>query len=1505
MISNVKAIRFSLLTDEELKKISAIKDIPEGILIPETRENMDPKKGGLSDLRMGTISSSYVCQTCGLNNIDCPGHFGHIELASHTFHISYMQMLINILSCVCVRCSRLLIDNTLKQRTELEKIIKNCKNKKTMFKSIKNLLKNVKYCNKENGGCGAIVPKIKKEERPRIELIAEFNLKTYNKSAKIDIDEEQDNVIRKILLPEDCYNILKNINENDAKLLGFDPKYNKIENLIIKNLPVPPVCVRPSVENKEDNAISDDDITYKLADIIKINSRIKKYLESNNPPNKHSDLFTNLQLVLQYHIGILMDNNIVGVPTNIQRNGRPIKGLRERFEYKTGRIRGFLMGKRVNNSARTVITPDPNIGIEELGVPLKIAQNLTIPVVVNKYNRDELMKFVKNGRNYPGANFIIIKDNYNNTERKLDLRYIKMENVKLKNGDIVERHLINGDYVLFNRQPSLHKHSMMGHKIKVINDINHLTFRLNIAVCNPYNADFDGDEMNMHVPQSIEAINELKNIASIPTQIISNAKSHPNIGMVMDSLVGSWLISNLNVKLSKYDCMNLLSSTDIDKSKLNFNKQLYNGQELFSFILPGNLNVLIGNENNPKLLIKNGNFIVGSFNKSTIGGKKNSLIHIIWEDFGLIECNKFINNVQRLINSWILLYNSFSIGLDDIVIDESIGNKINAIIEQQKQQSNKELLDYDHKLLNLDFESLENKIMQELSKVRTDCGKLVTDSLNKTNSLYAMTSLGSGSKGSTVNITQISACLGQQELSGTKYKRIGKVYNGRTLPFYCIGDNEPESCGFVSNSYLKGLNPAEFYFHMMAGRVGLIDTAVKTSDTGYIQRRIVKALEDLKIAYDGTVRNAENEIIQFIYGNSGYDLLYYENNKLDLINKTVEELKSIHLFTKKELSNINKIRNNKIDIIYDVNKYSNYLDKDNEKYFKYIINCKNDIINSFSKIYINESIFDNTYKLPFNIQRIIFANMQKNMENRMDLHPSYIELVFEQLFNDYEIISTCISNTNNKVKLEQDKYSKYIIKLFIKLYLSPKNCIYRYKLSKKQFNNIILDLKEKLLMLVDPGEMVGIIAAQSIGEPSTQITLDTFHSTGIGSAGTGSLGVPRLRELLCITKNTKQKYSIIKFKNKYKNKKEYINKIKKYTNSIFINDIYDKFDIIYDPKYEYMKKDNTDNIYYSVNKINNNPYDNMLILFRFVLNKNSLFKNNINLFEIRKTFYKFLNKLNSAKKKDKKILDNIITFAVLSNYDNNDEIILHVRFNLHDITIDNLLNLKTYIMKNVKLRGIDDIINSEIEEDISISFDKNNNIEKEKEKEYYLITNGININEIINFKSIEINKLFCNDIWTIYQIYGIEAARIVLIKEFRSIGTGGEFKNINYAHIELLVDFICYSGKFTSIDRYGLNKMNTSPLTRSSFEETTEQFLNAALFNEVDNLQSVSANIMVGKSIKGGTGLCKVFFDADQYENNKNLENQVYNENNQIHIKEDYLLNNLINNKINSNIFLL
>lgn len=1048
--SKIIGIQFSVLSPQEIKNLSVVE-----IKSKETYSANKPVIGGIFDPRMGVAEKGMICPTDRHNYIISPGYFGHIVMARPVFYIQYLNTVMKVLRCICFKCGKLLID---KQNHEYLNTMRS----ENRWKKVSELCKKVQMCGKETSdGCGCIQPLSYKKESV----------------ATVIATWKQDNTInKKIVLkitPEIALSLLSRISDDDISFMGFSPVYSRPEWFICQVMAVPPPCVRPSIKNDAQQR-SEDDLSHILIYIIKTNNELNKHIKKGSASNKIDDI----TVVLQYYVASFIDNKIPKVPSIAQRSGRLLKPIKERLSGKPGRVRGNLMAKRVNYSARSVITADPNISISELGVPLKIAKNITKPVIVNDKNRNYLMQLILNGPDsYPGAK-VLERD----TGENISLRFADREKLVLKDGDIVHRHLMDGDIVIFNRQPTLHRMSMMGHRVKIMKKGD--TFRLNVAVTKPYNADFDGDEMNMHMPQDLESDVELIKLACVENQIISPANNKPIIGIFQDSMVGSYLFTRENIVFNKEQAMTLVANIPrVNIKKLFMNSSEYiTSFEILSQILPP-LSLFLKNKrfsdenddiktSNNIVEIKNGEFIRGLIDKDILHSGTNGIIHRIFNDFGPKECVEFIDNFQKIITNYIMI-SAFSVGISDLMTNERVKQEIkDKINEKKKLISNKidelQLGVFKHTTGGTKQEAFEQEITSILNEASNDAGKIGVKNLPPNNRFTTM--VNSGSKGSQLNITQMISCLGQQNIDG---KRIPYGFENRTLPHFTKYDDTPTARGFVENSFIVGLEPHELFFHAMGGRIGLIDTAVKTSKTGYIQRRIIKGLEDLMVYYDGTVRNNKNVIVQFNYGEDGIDGTKIENQNLELVNMSLSDIYNHYTFPFKGEKIFVKIFTNEAlqNIELQTIEYSKLI----KKYIDMMIFMRDEIVNRIFK-----GRNDTQVRSPISFKHIIanISNQQQfNINSIVDITPYECILLLEDYYT----------------RLEKSEYFKptSLFKVLYYFYLSPKELLY-----KKRFNRkTLILLLETIIMyykksLVAPGEMVGLIAAQSLGEVSTQMSLE-------------------------------------------------------------------------------------------------------------------------------------------------------------------------------------------------------------------------------------------------------------------------------------------------------------------------------------------------------------------------------------------------------------------------------
>ena len=1428
-IREISGVQFSVLSPEEIKRRSVVHVTQTHLYEP----NGDAVIGGLFDPRMGVIDHGKICPTDGLDNRFSPGYPGHIELARPVFYIQFLGKVMKILKMCCPVCSKLLVNV---ESPEMKEIISILKGKKLYSYMIDKCAK-IKVCGDDGtDGCGAEQPKYGKEGL-----------------ARIYADWPDSNALqpkREYIPAEKVLKIFKRISDEECEYMGLSKDWCRPEWLICQVLPVAPPAVRPSIRQFS-GARSEDDITHKFIDIIKTNSQLKKKLDSEKTPENIIDDWTQ---VLQYHVATLVDNELPGINQSTHRSGRVLKTLRQRLKGKEGRIRGNLQGKRVDFSARSVITPDPNISIDQLGVPKKIAMNLTFPEIVTRYNKAKLLELVRNGPlQYPGAKSI--KKQVDG--RSTNLQFVDLNSIELEEGDVVHRHLIDDDIVLFNRQPSLHKMSMMGHKVKVM-DYN--TFRLNVSVTKPYNADFDGDEMNMHVPQSLQTATELREITAVPYQIISPREHKPVIALFQDSILGLNRITNDGIYFTRSEMMNILMYIPHFDGKLpepaikEKGIERWSGRQLVSYALPTGLNMSMKNnsynDNGDDTLnhvkIVDGQLVAGRIDSKVMSKGSNGLIHIIFNDFGPKACQQFLDDLQNIVTRYLIL-SGFSVGISDLIADKEINEQIKNTIIKKKKDVNKLVQQVHQQIfenkgndsLSVEFEKKVNNI---LNKANSEVGEIGLKGLSKDNRMTNM--VASGSKGKTINIAQMVACLGQQNVDG---KRIPNGYNERALPHFTKYNVSPESRGFVENSFINGLTPQEFYFHAMGGREGLIDTAVKTSETGYIQRKLIKAMEDLKVYHNLSVRNANGNIVQFLYGEDGMDYGKIESQRLSHFDSDIHRLRKDHLFA----DNTNFIEFMNETAIKLMKKDKDYIKK-LTAFFEQIIKDV-DIIRTF----IFKGYRDSNISFPININRII-QNMKKKCEIgpslRSDINPLYVITALDEL-----IASLKASNSMKGTDL---------FAILLRSYLSPKMVVKQHRLTKFAFDHIIAQIKLQYYdSLVQPGEMVGPIAAQSIGEPATQMTLNTFHFAGVSEKSNVTRGVPRLKELLHISKNPKVPSLTIYLNEDNRFSKDKSLSILNDIGVTSLKDITKSMRIFYDPNdYETNVEEDREllEIYKAFQDIDPSmrPEDEGSDwVIRFEFDKQIMMEKDITMADV---YSKIHQKYHSS------------CVNCIYSDDNSSKLVFRIRLmktkkkdaaKKEQETIQDLNNIKSLaknIRESVYIKGIEGI------RSVSMYKNQNNYVYKNDsytmKEEWVLDTHGVNLLEVLRYPGVDPTRTISNDIYEVYNTFGIEAAKQVLLKEIREvIDSGGSY--VNFRHLELLVDTMTYRGYLMSIDRFGINRGNIGPLAKCSFEEATDQLFNASIFGEVDKLNGVSSNIMMGQIPPCGTGMTDVLLDESKLYN--------------------------------------
>lgn len=1456
-IKKIEKIEFSVFRNKDVKLYSAVSGDPFGIDLAESYENYEPKKGGLVDLRLGTCDIYLPCTTCGENSLECPGHFGHTELAEPVFHFAFLNHLKNLLQCVCLKCSNILVEKS-------DVLFKKALHKKSeaRFKEIKSITKNVNYCYQ----CGVPVPKIKREVKDNgsIKIMIERDVNTSSSNEK-----EEPTLVKKIkesFSPRDCYNILRNVSDNDCYLLGFNPQIQRPEDLIIEIFPIPPVIIRPTAKvDFMSAATMEDSLTLKISDIIKSNKRVRQQMEKETISNELSTYNQDIFNLLQYHVATYYDNESVSLPrTEFKTGGRITKSISDRIKGKTGRIRNNLMAKRVDFSGRSVITSDPYIDIDQVGVPKKIAMELTIPEEVTPYNIKYLTGLVKNGRDiFPGANFVL-RVNYRDGKpeiQKIDLKYRKKA-IRLNFGDIVERHSVDGDHILFNRQPTLHKPSMMGHKIQVIDADNLNTFRMNVSVCKPYNADFDGDEMNIYLAQSIQARNELKRIANVQYQIVGAKNSSPIIGCQQDTLSGAYMLTSSSVKLKGCDLANLLCNTTSDtKFAIEMDKE-YTGREAFSHIIPVGINNTKKSGDKVTFQITNGKLITGLLDKSSLSFAKNSIIHFIWDKFGSNKTRRFIDDSQRFILNYLLIRGQ-TVGFKDTLIDKKMQDQIQKVINQKILACKIAITQYENEIDQTSLELIESSLVSELGTVQADIGQMLMAHLGVDN--FFWTSAKSGAKGSAPNVAQVSGVIGQNNVEGARFK---KKIKGRALIYWHKDDDTPEARGFIKSSFLSGLRGYEFFYNATAGRVGLIDTSVTTKSTGYIQRQLIKGLEDLSIRYDGTNRNANGVIIQTVYGENGINQATQTELQLNILlmdNKTLDETLG---FNSEQIKRMEKSLKVSAKVLNDFNA----------THVKKLKELRDEMRQLQSKALINYKILEEKFVLPVNFYRI--TEDYSNKKEHIELNPKYIEDAIEDFLTNYENrLITSLKPANKFMKID-DRNLKFLLEVAINEYLAPVKCIFEYGLSIKEFDEMMNEIKLSFIKsIIEPGEMVGIVAAQSVGEPTSQIALNSKHHAGASKSSSTNTGVSRIQELIHYSKNIKTPQMQVYFNDTYANDRSALNKVVSYFKHLSIRQLILGAEVYYDVGHNDMqsKKLNADNVSspFFVNNqkanINSLPF-----VFRIRFNIGKMLEKETTLLDIKTKFishwYKNYTNLKNLSKNDKEVISRISRCAILSNLTTNKEQIIHIRFSMSSFSYNIITDFLKMVFDDITLKGIENINDIDVVQERIIKYDKETG-KVNTGKEYMVYTAGINFEKIRVMKGVDLVRTKCNNIATIIRLYGIEASRQVLLHELSETYKEAS-SQINHNHLSLLVDQMCHLGEIISIDRHGLSKIDIDPIARASFEKTMDHFVNAALFNEKDSMKSISSRIAIGRVIPGGTGAFDLLLDTKKLESSEYTEDE-------------------------------
>lgn len=1384
-----------------------------------------PHPNGVLDQRLGISSKSAVCRTCGQRLADCAGHFGYLKLELPVFHIGYFKNTVQLLQCICKTCSRVLLPEE-----ERRKWLKRFRNprlervpRELMFRKLVETCKRTKachYCGEANGTV--------KKTTGSLKIIHEVYAKNGFLADKLREDlavaiahnEQLAQCIGRCaddLHPLRVLSLFRNIPDEDLDVLDIA---GRPEDLLVTVLPVPPVCIRPSVEM--DGASNEDDITMKLMQIIDVNNLLRELLQRGNPtPN----LMENWDF-LQVQAAMLINADLPGVTLSKDAPTRPMRGFVQRLKGKQGRFRGNLSGKRVDFSGRTVISPDPNLAINQVCVPLHMATVLTFPERVTEYSLAKLKQRVAAGpASHPGANFVVLAAD----GARIWLRDEKVRRklaAELKVGDIVERHLEEGDVVLFNRQPSLHRVSIQAFRAVVRPG---RTLRFNECVCTPFNADFDGDEMNLHLPQTEEARAEAITLMGSVSNLSTPKNGEILIAATQDFLTCAFLVTSRDKFLTRSQFSQLaaamgdgLDEIDLPSPALLKPQELWTGKQLWNVLVRPNARTRIflnlemaereyskkGESMCPKdgwVIFRNSELICGRLGKGVLGGNKGGIFGSLAADFSPAAAAACMTRLSKM-SARVMGDIGFSIGIDDVMPREKLLAAKAATLDKGYTNVQASIAAFKKGTLTLQAgcnmeQTLEATVTGELNGIREIAGKVCMETLARHNSPLIMSQCGS--KGSAINIAQMVACVGQQSVGG---KRCFNGFKERTLPHFPRGDKTPAGRGFVANSFFSGLTPSEFFFHTMAGREGLVDTAVKTAETGYMSRRLMKALEDLYVHYDSTVRNAAGSIVQLSYGDDGLDPVLMEG-------KGGQPLDFERLLAKVRatLSGARAAAAAAADAAAaDAAAFGTHDPAAAAAAAAHASLTAAGYGSSSSSMYSSTRSLSELVALPENLAKAVrvVLNRPELREPKGGLEgAAWCSEMFRKALSKFLLSKVdAYAEVRSALGLPRDARGsgpgaetlEYVA-----------GCVGLTQQELDAFVRRCLDKYEA--KRVDPGSTVGAVGAQSIGEPGTQMTLKTFHFAGVASMNV-TLGVPRIKEIINGAKNIST--PIMKVALVAKKDVVAARLVKGRLERTTLGQVAKSISVQFKPGHGLAQLGDA----HVLVQLNNDAIGDLQLAIDAHTVKYSI--------------------ITTPKMKLKPDAVRVVAADTLlvSPPDTSSTKLL---FSLEQLMA---------ALPKVIVMGIPTVERAVIQKD-------------DKAGTYGLLVEGTGLQAVMGTLGVVGSHTTTNHVHEMERVLGIEAARQSIMDEIKAT-MGAHGMSIDERHTMLLADCMTYKGEVLGITRFGIAKMKDSVLHTASFEKTADHLFDAAIHGRIDDVVGVSESIIMGIPMPTGTGLFKLLQDV-------------------------------------------
>jgi DNA-directed RNA polymerase III subunit RPC1 len=1439
----IASIQFGIMSADEIARASYMQVQSRDFYSPPDRAQT---RGGALDARLGAIDKRAYCETCHNLQTDCVGHFGYIKLRLPVFHVGYFKATLQILQMICKGCSRVLLDPETRERyinvMRSPQVSSKSHIRGSLLREVWTRARKVRvcpYCEHLNGTVKKTTilrvvhypegnkPPSKKKPDDEDDLIDDDPRRKHDVyhpeyATAVDGNPELRRHIGKAaddLNPQRVLDLFTAISPGDVQLLDMDPDIGRPERLLVSYMPVPPLCIRPTVCADPTVGSTEDDLTMKAAEIVHINNVITQAMERGVTSQ---NIFENWDL-LQHEVARYINSEQPGLPP-IQGVSKPLRGISQRLKGKTGRFRGNLSGKRVDFSGRTVISPDPNLNIDQVGVPERVCKILTFPERITPFNINRLRAAVINGPDvYPGANFATVPEHVKkgalptpggDGTTKIFLRYGDRKKIakSLKLGSVVERHLIDGDVVLFNRQPSLHRVSIMSHRVKVS---QHRTFRFNECVCNPYNADFDGDEMNLHVPQTEEARAEALGLMSCLVNMVTPRNGEPLIAAIQDFITTSYLVTRKDIMMDRAEfcqavCMmsSAAGHVQIPPAAIIKPRELWTGKQLFTVLVqaaalsglaeeerkpgsPARVEALrsinadipeksfslqgvkdVAPQMCPKdgyISFRGGVLISGQVGKKTVGGgSKRSILYVLSRERGPDAAAFAMNWLARFSARWLSSY-GFSIGVDDVRPSDALSRRKMNLVQNGYDRCTEFIDEFKRGKLKLrpgcsPAETLEAVVSAELSRIREDGGKACIAELDpRSNAALAMAL--SGSKGSNINISQMVSCVGQQTVGGN---RAPDGFVGRALPHFPVGlkAREPAAKGFVQNSFFSGMTCTEFFFHTMGGREGLVDTAVKTAETGYMQRRLMKALEDLSVQYDSSVRSSDGTMVQVRYGDDGLDPAEMEAD-----------------------------------------------DGEPVEFGRCLIDSVSAADDNHGARRDDDDPFLSANELR-TVTRGLLTSLTKS------LGPT-----------DNEELVRKVGKFLYDIADKQEERGRGAAKRQDRDWTATVNAAHGQR--KSQAASFVDRVRRKIRKsTVEPGSAVGAVGAQSIGEPGTQMTLKTFHFAGVASMNI-TLGVPRIKEIINASKNISTPILTAPLENNRKVEAARI--VKGRIEQTLLGEICVFMKEVYRRDWSYL-----------VVKVDTDAIERLQLELSIVEICEAILEHNFAKIKVEPRNCALLpskhasSRGGSGRRHDGNLI-RLFPTSKVERFSSGDPALMRTddRRKLEESREHYLLQLLKQQLPYVTVAGIKGIERAVIN-------DVGDGV-------HNLLVEGDDIVRVMGVSGIVGTEVTSNHVMAMEPALGIEAARQTIMNEIQyTMQSHG--MSIDARHVKLLADCMTASGTVLGITRFGIQKMRTSTLMLASFEMTVEHLFDAAIHSRRDNIVGVSERIIMGIPIPLGTG---------------------------------------------------